>query len=108
MEGSDPLADTQRPVLREVLESAARLQAVVPDAVLVEGSAAALYGDHRDSYDHDHVLADLAERFEAVLEAVERTDGWVTNRVTPGRSSSVSWVESRPASDNCFAAGRWR
>ncbi len=85
MEGSDPLADTQRPVLREVLESAARLQAVVPDAVLVEGSAAALYGDHRDSYDHDHVLADLAERFEAVLEAVERTDGWVTNRVTPGK-----------------------
>ncbi len=108
MEGSDPLADTQRPVLREVLESAARLQAVVPDAVLVEGSAAALYGDHRDSYDHDHVLADLAERFEAVLEAVERTDGWVTNRVTPGKVILGELGGIEPASDNCFAAGRWR
>jgi hypothetical protein len=75
----------RRVVLMEVLESAARLQQVLPDAVLVGGSAAALWADHRDSYDHDHVLADLAERFEIVLDAVESTDGWVTNRVTPGK-----------------------
>lgn len=75
----------QRAELLRVLESAARLQLVVPDAVLVGGSAAALWADHRSSYDHDHVLADLAERFDAVLEAVEATDGWVTNRVTPGK-----------------------
>jgi hypothetical protein len=31
------------------------------------------------------VLADLSSRFNAVLEAVEATDGWVTNRVTPGK-----------------------
>ncbi|MGH9130296.1 MAG: hypothetical protein ACRDWV_01200 [Acidimicrobiales bacterium] len=74
-----------RPALRRVLESAARLQEVVPDAVLVGGSASGLYADHRDSHDHDHVLADLAERFDAVLEAVEATSGWVTNRVTPGK-----------------------
>lgn len=36
-----------------VLESAARFQELVPDAVLVGGSAAALYAGHRDSYDHD-------------------------------------------------------
>lgn len=30
-------------------------------------------------------LADLRDRFDVVLEAVERTDGWVTNRVTPGK-----------------------
>lgn len=71
--------------LNRVLESAARLQQLVPDAVLVGGSAAALYAGHRDSYDHDHVLTDLAERFEAVLEAVESQEGWVTNRVTPGK-----------------------
>lgn len=71
------------PVLAEVLESAARLQEVVPDAVLVGGAAAALHASHRDSFDHDHVLADLSERFEAVLEAVESTDGWITNRVVP-------------------------
>lgn len=75
----------RRAALVEVLESAARLQEVLPDAVLVGGSAAALWADHRDSYDHDHVLADLAERFEIVLDAVESTDGWVTNRVTPGK-----------------------
>lgn len=73
------------PVLASVLESAARLQEVVPDAVLVGGAAAAWHAGHRDSFDHDHVLPDLAERFDLVLEAVEATDGWVTNRVTPGK-----------------------
>jgi hypothetical protein len=71
--------------LLRVLESAARLQKVVPDAVLVGGSAAALWADHRSSYDHDHVLEDLEARFDAVLEAIEATNGWVTNRVTPGK-----------------------
>lgn len=75
----------RRARLLEVLESAARLQEIVPDAVLVGGSAAALWADRRDSYDHDHVLSDLAERFEIVLDAIESTDGWVTNRVTPGK-----------------------
>ncbi|MGC8627376.1 MAG: hypothetical protein ACP5VR_07445 [Acidimicrobiales bacterium] len=78
-----PGADRQ--LLGRVLESAAKLQRVVPDAVLVGGSAAALWANHRDSLDHDHVLADLEERFDAVLEAVEATDGWVTNRVEPGK-----------------------
>lgn len=62
-----------------VLASAARLQQIVPDAVLVGGSAAALYAHHRDSYDHDHVLRDLQHRYAAVLEAVESTDGWATS-----------------------------
>lgn len=75
----------ERAELLRVLESAARLQEVVPDAVLVGGSAAALWASHRSSYDHDHVLADLEARFDAVLEAIEATDGWVTNRVTPGK-----------------------
>jgi len=67
------------PTLAEVLASAARLQQVVPDAVLVGGSAAALHAGHRESFDHDHVLADLAERYTTVLEAVEATDGWATS-----------------------------
>lgn len=29
------------------------------------------------------MLTDLRDRFDAVLEAVEATDGWVTDRVTP-------------------------
>lgn len=67
------------PILRRVLASAARLQEVVPDAVLVGGSAAALHAGHRDSFDHDHVLGDLVGRYEAVLDAVEATDGWATS-----------------------------
>lgn len=67
------------PTLGEVLLSAARLQEVVPDAVLVGGSAAALHAGHRDSFDHDHVLADLVERYDQVLEAVEATEGWATS-----------------------------
>lgn len=44
-----------------------------------------MYAGHRDSFDHDHVLSDLSERFDAVLDAIEATDGWVTNRVVPGK-----------------------
>jgi hypothetical protein len=68
-----------------LLESAAHLQQLVPGAVLVGGSAAILYADHRESTDHDHVVADLADRFEMVLGAVEGDEGWATNRVTPGK-----------------------
>jgi hypothetical protein len=84
-QGSADPSGLNRPELLRVLESAAKLQEVVPDAVLVGGSAAALWADHRSSYDHDHVLADLGGRFDAVLAAIEATDGWVTNRVTPGK-----------------------
>jgi len=67
------------PVLAEVLRSASRLQEVVPDAVRVGGSAAAMYAGHRDSFDHDHVRADLVDRYEAILDAVEASDGWATS-----------------------------
>ncbi|NYF98021.1 hypothetical protein [Janibacter cremeus] len=65
--------------LARVLESAARLQQIVPDAVLVGGSAAAFYAGHRQSFDHDHVVADLAARYADVVEAVEATQGWATS-----------------------------
>jgi hypothetical protein len=39
------------PDFLKVLEFAARLQQLVPDTVLVGGSAAALYADHRLSLD---------------------------------------------------------
>lgn len=84
-QSSTQAAGFQRPELLRVLESAARLQEVIPDAVLVGGSAAALWANHRSSHDHDHVVEDLAARFDTVLDAIEATDGWVTNRVTPGK-----------------------
>jgi len=73
------------PALAAVLASAARLEEVVPDTVIVGNAAAAWHAGDRDSFDHDHVLPDLAERFDLVLEATLATDGWVTNRVAPGK-----------------------
>lgn len=71
--------------LKLVLEDAALLQRKVPDAVLVGGSVAALYANHRYSEDHDHVLENLHERFTAILEALEADPEFVVNRVTPGK-----------------------
>ena len=62
-----------------VVRSAAKLQELVPDMVLVGGSAAALHAEHRVSLDHDHVLSDLAERYDAVVDAVEASAGWATS-----------------------------
>jgi hypothetical protein len=64
-----------------VLAAAAELQRIVPDAVLVGGTAAATFAHHRVSFDDDHVVADLKARFDGVLADLEETDGWVTARV---------------------------
>lgn len=65
--------------LHDVLASAVRLQHLVPDAVLVGGTAAALHAHHRVSSDHDHVLTDLADRYADIVAAVEASEGWVTS-----------------------------
>ena len=65
------------PQFAALLESAARFQELVPGAVMVGGSAAAIFARHRLSTDHDHVLVDLAGRYEAVLEALEDDPAWV-------------------------------
>jgi len=71
--------------MKKVLEQAARLQKLVPDAVLVGGSAAFVYAGHRYSLDHDHVVTDLEERFDLILDSLEREGDWVTNRVIYGK-----------------------
>lgn len=78
-------AGRARTGLDDVLESAAVLRRLVPDAVLVGGSAAAAYAGHRTSFDHDDVVADLRERLHVVLEALESEGEWATNRVRPGK-----------------------
>jgi hypothetical protein len=81
----DPTFKGRDPQFVVLLESAAHLQRLVQGAVMVGGAAAILDADHRESSDHDHVVADLADRFEMVLEAVEEDEGWTTNRVAPGK-----------------------
>jgi hypothetical protein len=70
------------PEFGDVLAAAAHLQELFDDAVLVGGTAAAVHAAHRVSFDADHVLTDLRERFDALLDALETTDGWATARVT--------------------------
>ncbi len=64
----------------ELLRAAAVLQGLLPDAVLVGGSAAALIADHRVSRDIDFTLDDLRSRFDALLEQLEARSDWVTAR----------------------------
>jgi hypothetical protein len=61
--------------------SLCHFQSVLPDAVLVGGTASALSAGHRLSFDHDHVRPDLRERFDAVLAQLEAVCGWQTARV---------------------------
>ena len=74
------MAESQ-PTWESVLRAAARLQELVPDAVLVGGTAAAHHAGHRISFDDDHVVAGLNQRFDHVLGALEESEGWVTARV---------------------------
>lgn len=71
------------PEWERVLSSAAHLQRILPDAVLVGGTASALYAGHRMSTDADHVLTDLSTRFDQVLAELESVAGWKTARVRP-------------------------
>jgi hypothetical protein len=50
---------TNLPDWEQVLSSAAHLQRILPTAVLVGGTASAIYADHRMSIDADHVLIEM-------------------------------------------------
>lgn len=71
----------QLPDWELVLSSAAHLQRVLPDAVLVGGTASAIHAEHRFSRDADHVMIDLRYRFDEVLSKLESVAGWKTARV---------------------------
>jgi len=78
-----PSNTSELPEWEQVLSSAAHLQRILPDAVLVGGTAAAIYAEHRLSKDADHVLTDLRERFDQVLAELESVAGWKTARIRP-------------------------
>ncbi len=69
------------PDWEQVLSTAARLQTVLPEAVLVGGTAAAIHAGHRFSLDADHVLTELRQRFDEILAQLESVAGWSTARV---------------------------
>lgn len=75
------MSKTDLPEWELVLSSAAHLQSIIPDAVLVGGTAAAAHVKHRLSRDADHVLTDLKSRFDQILAELESVAGWQTARV---------------------------
>jgi hypothetical protein len=74
----DPLA--RLPEWQRTLAAGVMAQRLVPGAVAVGGTAAALYAHHRLSVDTDHVVADLRLRFDEILAHLEETVGWRTVR----------------------------
>lgn len=76
-----PKSTSGLPEWERVLSSAAHLQEILPDAVLVGGTAAAIYAEHRHSADADHVLTGLKVDFDGVLAQLESVAGWKTARI---------------------------
>jgi hypothetical protein len=88
--------------LLAVLESASRLQDLVPDAVLVGGSAAALYAGHRDYYADQHdggrgVAAQLARQ----LADSRPKDSSVTRQLGTYRNLAARWTDWREVRSVC-------
>ena len=75
------MSGTKLPEWDRVLSAAAHRQTIFPDAVLVGGSASAVYAAHRMSVDADHVLIDLRSRIDTVLAELESVAGWKTARI---------------------------
>ena len=69
------------PDWEQVLAAAAHLQRILPGAVLVGGSASAVYAAHRLSTHADHVLTDLRQRVDQALSELEAVAGWRTARI---------------------------
>jgi hypothetical protein len=69
------------PDWERLLAAERHLQALVPGAILVGGTATAVHAHHRLSLDGDHVLEDLRNRFDQVLAELEAAAGWQTERV---------------------------
>lgn len=66
-----------------VISNIARINDILPDAIIVGRTASALYSEHRTSHDTDLVIKDLKERFNDILSTLEAVSGWKTSRIRP-------------------------
>lgn len=78
-----PKTPQRQPDLAEwerVLAAAVALQRLLPEATLVGGTAAAIHAGHRRSVVADHVIEDLASRFDRVRSDLDHAAGWQVAR----------------------------
>jgi len=68
---------------QKLLEAASNFQELLTGSVMIGGSAAAVHLKHRYSFDADHILSDLQENYEEVLDFLEGRDDWETARIHP-------------------------
>ena len=61
------MSESNLPEWEQLLSAAAHLQAVLPGATLVGGTAVAIFAEHRLSHAADHVLPNLRDTFDDVL-----------------------------------------
>ncbi len=68
---------------QKLLEAAANFQELLTGSVMIGGSATAVHLKHRYSFDADHILSDLKENYEEVLDFLEGRDDWKTACIQP-------------------------
>ena len=68
---------------QKLIEAAANFQELLTGSVMIGGSAVAFHLKHRYSFDADHILFDLKENYEEVLDFLEGRDDWKTARINP-------------------------
>jgi len=59
---------------QKLIEAAANFQELLTGSVMIGGSAVALHLKHRYHFDADHILSDLKENYEKVLDFLEGRD----------------------------------
>ena len=96
---------TEIPDWETLLAHAALLQAKIPAAILVGGTAAAVHSGHRISFDHDHVVKDLAKNYDTAIRALESIAGWHTHRRVKGKMVLGMSTRSLP---DCATSGALR
>lgn len=68
---------------------AAEFQRFLPGATLVGGSAIAYYCHHRRSDDHDHVLPNLHDNYDSIVDTLNNVDGWQLSRTASNRPNTI-------------------
>lgn len=88
---------TEIPDWETLLAHAALLQAKIPAAILVGGTAAAVHAgpERRISFDHDHVVKDLVKNYDAAIRALESIAGWHTHRRVKGKNGAGECQQDR-------------